>query len=72
MAAPQIVPLPPFFQMGDGMRVRVTAIDATTGSLVTGVVVSGVSIDVDTDEAVPPVAGPSPVQGAYTSGGATV
>jgi hypothetical protein len=50
MAAPQIVPLPPFFQMGDGMRVRVTAIDATTGSLVTGVVVSGVSIDVDTDD----------------------
>jgi hypothetical protein len=50
MAAPQIVPLPPFFQMSDGMHVRVTAIDAATGSLVTGVVISDVSIDVDTDD----------------------
>lgn len=49
MAAPQIVPLPPFFQMSDGMKVVVTAIDATTGAVVSGVVVSNVSIDVDPD-----------------------
>jgi hypothetical protein len=72
MAAPQIVPLPPFFQMSDGMHVVVTAIDASTGALVTGVVVSDVSIDVDTDESVPPIAAPNPVQGAYTTGGELV
>lgn len=52
MAAPQIVPLPPFFQMSDGMEVVVTAIDPTTGATVSGVVVSNVSIDVDPEEVV--------------------
>jgi hypothetical protein len=72
MAAPQIVSLPPFFQMSDGMHVVVTAIDATTGAVVPNVIVSDVSIDVDTDEGAPPIAAPNPVQGAYTTGGALV
>lgn len=47
MPAPQIIPLPPFFEMADGMRIVVTAIDATTGATVSGVTISNVSIDVD-------------------------
>jgi hypothetical protein len=47
MAAPQINPLPPFFEMADGYQIIVTALDATTGATVSGVVVSNVSIDVD-------------------------
>ena len=47
MAAPQQAPLPPFFEMSDGMTIRVTAIDPTTGATVAGVSVSSVSIDVD-------------------------
>ena len=52
MAAPQIAPLPPFFDMSDGMVIRVTAVDAATNATVSGVVISGVSIDVDPIEAV--------------------
>lgn len=47
MPAPQIVSLPPFFQMSDGMRIVVTAVDATTGNTVSNVTVANVSIDVD-------------------------
>ena len=47
MAAPQIVSLPEFFTLASGMTIRLTAVDATTGALVSGVVISGVSIDVD-------------------------
>jgi len=47
MAAPQNVSLPPFFVLEAGMQVVVTAVDATTGAVVSGVKVSGVSIDVD-------------------------
>lgn len=47
MAAPQNVTLPLGFTLADGMQVRITALDATTGDLVTGVIVSNVSIDVD-------------------------
>jgi hypothetical protein len=46
MAAPMNVSLPPFFELSDGMQIVVTALDATTGNLVSGVVVSGVSVDV--------------------------
>lgn len=34
------------------MQVRVTAVDATTGATVAGVVVSGVSLSVDTEDVV--------------------
>ena len=51
MAAPQIAPLPPFFDMSDGMVIKVTAVDAATNATVSGVVISGVSIDVDPIEA---------------------
>lgn len=48
MPVPQIAPLPPFFELSDGMVIRVTAVDAATNATVSGVVISGVSIDVDT------------------------
>lgn len=47
MAAPQIVSLPEFFTLASGNTIRLTAVDATTGALVSGVVISGVSIDVE-------------------------
>ena len=46
MPAPQKVRLPPGFEMSDGMKIIVTAIDATTGATVSGVTVANVSIDV--------------------------
>jgi hypothetical protein len=55
MAAPMQVSLPPFFSFEKGMTIRLTALDATTGDPVTGVVVSGASLDVDTDDDVPVV-----------------
>ena len=68
MAAPQNVSLPPFFVLEAGMQVVVTAVDATTGAVVAGVKVCGVSIDVDNIEPIvlePPL---SPDTGAYTQG----
>lgn len=47
MPVPQIIPLPPNFELSDGMQIRITAVDATTNATVSGVVVSSVSIDVD-------------------------
>ena len=47
MAAPQIIPLPPNFELSDGMQIRITAVDAATNATVAGVTVSGISIDVD-------------------------
>ena len=47
MAAPQNAPLPPFFALSDGYKIRITAQDATTGATVAGVVISNVSIDAD-------------------------
>ena len=52
MTAPSDASLPPFFELSDGMQVRVTAVDATTGATVAGVVVSGVSLSVDTEDVV--------------------
>ena len=46
MAAPVIASLPEFFTLASGMKIRLTALDPTTGNLVAGVVISGVSIDV--------------------------
>ena len=68
MAAPQIVSLPEFFTLASGMTVRLTAVNASTGALVSGVVISGVSIDVDTATDFSPTSPPSPILGAYTSG----
>ena len=69
MAIAQEGSLPAFFVLSAGMVVRMTAIDPVTGAVVAGVVVSNASIDVDeesTSVALPP---PSPVTGAYTTGG---
>lgn len=55
MAIPQIAPLPPYFTLAPGYQVVVTAISATTGAEVAGVVISGVSIDVDRDTFTEPV-----------------
>ena len=69
MPAPQQAPLPPFFSMGDGMQIVVTAIDAATGATVSGVVVSGVSFSVDPAEGsslpdiVPPILDPAYFEG---------
>lgn len=41
------VSLPPFFTLTDGMQIRVTAVDATTGATVGGVVVSDIQLSVD-------------------------
>ena len=51
MAAPLNASLPPFFEMSDGMRIVLTALDAATGNTVSGVTVANVSIDVDPIEA---------------------
>ena len=57
MPAPQIASLPEFFTLDSGKVIRLTAIDPTTGALVSGVTISEVKIDVDpepTDTAKPP------------------
>lgn len=45
-------PLPAGFVLGPGWTVRVTAVDPTTGALVTGVKVSNVVINGDTASAI--------------------
>jgi hypothetical protein len=69
MAAPQQAGLPPFFTLSSGMVVRLTALDATTGAVVTGVQVGNVAISIDKEAIAGPVLIPSPVTGAYTSAG---
>lgn len=44
MAAPVKTSLPPGLTLADGWTIRVTALDATTGNVVAGVVVTGVMI----------------------------
>ena len=53
MAAPQIAPLPQFFELTGGMQIIVTALDATTGAVVSGVAISNAYADVEyvTDQA---------------------
>ena len=46
MAIPLKDKLPPGFTLADGMRLVVTALDATTGATVSGVTISQVSVDV--------------------------
>lgn len=47
MAAPQNAALPPDLELTGDYTIRLTAIDATTGNLVTGVVVSSASYQVN-------------------------
>ena len=58
MAAPQIAPLPEFFELTGGMQIVVTAISATDGSTVSGVAISNAYADVEyvTDQATEPPA----------------
>lgn len=46
MAAPQNAALPPDLELTGDYTIRLTAIDATTGNLVTGVIVSSASYQV--------------------------
>jgi hypothetical protein len=47
MAQPLTVALPPGLVLGGGCTISVAAIDASSGSIVTGVNVSNVTIEVD-------------------------
>ncbi len=49
MAQPLNIALPPNLVLWDGCIIRVTAIDATTGALVTGVDIADVSFEVATE-----------------------
>ena len=66
--APQIVNLPEFFELSDGMQIVVTAVDQNTNATVSGVTISAVSLSVDLGTTVETLTPPSPVLGAYTSG----
>lgn len=68
MAAPQNVSLPAFFNVSDGMQVRLTALDPLTGAEVTTVTISEVSIDVDQGGEVAPAPPLDPLVGAYMQG----
>ena len=48
MARPLVAGLAPGIILSDGYIVKLVALDPTTGAAVTGVVVSGVSMQVDT------------------------
>jgi hypothetical protein len=61
VAAPQVAGLPPFFILKSGYTVRVTAQDPTSGAVVTGVIVSNVSLAVDPDDSSPVVPKAQPV-----------
>jgi hypothetical protein len=62
VAAPQIAPLAPDFVLESGMQVVITAIDSTTGSLVSGVNVANISMSVDSSlgEDAPVLDNPTP------------
>ena len=47
MAQPLTLPLPPDLILWDGCKVRVTALDPTTGNTVAGVNVSTVALEVE-------------------------
>ena len=47
MAQPLEIPLPPNFDLDDTYQIRVTAIDPTTGAVVSGVNVGAVTLMVD-------------------------
>ena len=66
MAIPLKDKLPPGFTLADGMRIVVTALDATTGATVSGVTISQVSIDVDQPTASTATDGVAVVDAAFT------
>lgn len=69
MPIPQEGGLPANFVLESGMTVRLTAVDPTTGAVVSGVVISGASIDIDQiDPSVTEPVFPSVVSGAYLAG----
>lgn len=73
MAAPQNVPMQPFFALTEGYTIRFTALDATAGTLVAGVVISNAVISaVPGGSSGPVLPPPNPVTGAYTSGKSVV
>lgn len=47
MSAPLELPLPPNLELDESFQIRVTALDATTGSVVAGVNVGSVTLIVD-------------------------
>lgn len=47
MAAPIDIPIPLGLEIAGGYTIRFTAVDATTGALVPGVVVSGATVQYD-------------------------
>ncbi len=47
MSQPLIVPLPPGLELWGDCVIRVTALDPTTGSVVSGVQASNVTLEVD-------------------------
>jgi hypothetical protein len=51
VAAPHIAGLPPFFTLTQGMAVRLTALDPTDGSEVSGVILSNMALSVDQEDA---------------------
>ena len=69
MPAPQVTGLPPFFTLESGYIVRVTALDASDGSTVSAVVVSNISLSVDTDDVGAEIAS-IPLSPALIPGGA--
>jgi hypothetical protein len=50
MAAPTAGSLPPFYTLTQGVTVRVTALDPSTGSTVAGVSISNFAISVDQEQ----------------------
>jgi hypothetical protein len=68
VAAPKNASLAPFLTLTKGMRVRINALDATSGAEVAGVIVSNVALSVDQDDSdLSPAPTPDPVKGAYTT-----
>jgi hypothetical protein len=67
VAAPKNASLGPFLTLTKGMRVRIDALDATSGAQVTGVIVSNVALATDQDDSSVPGL-PVAVSGAYLQG----
>ena len=50
MAKPLTITLPPRLELWDGCKVRVTALNPTTGAVVTALQISNVTLEVDVIE----------------------
>lgn len=62
MAAPKNASLGPFLTLTKGMRIRIDALDATSGAQVSGVIVSNVALATDQED----TPGPPPPQQPVT------